>query len=137
METEQDKIDYIRTTLGAQMVYKVVPTKMVITQPYMLSMGGDKASCAIFTTKGDDGYAYPSEFLSESFLDEVIADKQANSDYQATIDEMFPEVEITDDMSEEEKTAAESSNANREVLLGANTCGIKTQQILTNFIPVE
>lgn len=130
-ETEEQKIAYIRQVLSQQVVYKIVPSQMVITQPYMLHMGGAYASCAIYTTKG--AYAYPSEFIGADFLDEVIEDKVSNEEYKAIIDQMYPQMEITDEMSEDEVTAAQTNNATRELLLGENTCGIKTQQILTNF----
>jgi len=135
--THEDRVEYIRQVMSAQVVYKIVPEKMVITQPYMLHMGGQYASCAVFTTKTENGYAYPSDFLGKEFFDSVIEEKLSNADYQALIDQMYPETEITDSMSEEEKTAAQTSNATRALLLGENTCGIKTQQTLTNFTPVQ
>ena len=135
--THEDRVAYIRQVMSAQVVYKIEPVEMVITQPYMLHMGGQYASCAVFTTKGENGYAYPQDFLSAEFFDAIIEDKVTNAEYKALVDQMFPETEITDTMSEEEKTAAQTVNATRALLLAENTCGIKTQQTLTNFIPAE
>lgn len=135
--TQEDKVAYIRQVMSMQVVYKIVPEKMVITQPYMLHLGGQYASCAIYTSKSENGYAYPSDFLGSEFFDAVIEDKLNNAEYKALVDQMYPETEITDTMSEDEKTAAATSNAMRALLLGENTCGIKTQQTLTNFTPVE
>lgn len=133
-ENDEQKAAYIEQVLSQQVVYKVVPEKIVITQPYMLFMGAQSA-CAAFTTKTDNGYAYP--FLSEGFLDQMIKDKLDDEAYKAMIDQVYPETEITDDMSEGDKTKAEQINASREILLGENTCGIVTQEILTNFTPAE
>lgn len=134
---EQAKLDYIGTVLTQQMVYKIVPSKMVITQPYMLHLGGQYASCAAFTTKQDGAYAYPSELLPTEFFDAIIEDKLNNEEYKQLIEETYPVVEINDDMSEEEIASAQTNNQMHDLLLGANTCGIKTQQILTNFTPVD
>lgn len=133
-ENDEQKAAYIEQVLSQQVVYKVVPEKIVITQPYMLFMGAQSA-CAAFTTKTDNGYAYP--FLSEEFLDQMIKDKLEDEAYKAMIDQAFPETEITDDMSEEDKAKAEQINTSRQLLLGENTCGIVTQEVLTNFTPAE
>lgn len=134
MENDEQKAQYIEQTMQAEVIYKIVPERIVITQPYMLFMG-EQSACSAFTTKGDNGYAYP--FLSEGFLDQIINDKVSDEEYKAAIDQMFPETEITDDMSDEDKAKAEQSNASRAILLGENTCGIATQEILTNFTPAE
>lgn len=135
--TEEARIEYIRQVMSMQVVYKIVPSEMVITQPYMLHMGGKYASCAIFTSKGENGYGYPDDFINDSFFDAIIEDKVNSAEYKAMVDQMFPETEITDTMSDEEKAAAENVNATRALLLGENTCGIKTQQTLTNFTPAN
>lgn len=135
-ETKEQKIAYIKQVLTQQVVYKIVPSMMVITQPYMLHMGGAYASCAIYTNK-DAGYKYPSEFVSAEFLDAIIGEKVTNEEYLKKIDELYPAVEIVEGMSEDEVKVAQTNNATRDLLLGNNTCGIKTQQILTNFTPAK
>lgn len=135
--THEDRVAYIRQVMSAQVVYKIEPVSMVITQPYMLHLGGAYASCAIFTTKTENGYAYPSDFLGREFFDAIIEDKLSNKEYLALVDQMYPETAITDTMSDDEKTAAQTTMAMRALLLGENTCGIKTQQTLTNFTPVK
>lgn len=127
------KVAYIEKVLSQQIVYKVVPSKIVVTQPYMLHLGGQYAACSIWTTKSANGYAYPDDFLSDSFLDMIIADKLSNKEFLNAVDAQYPEKTITDSMSDEEKKTAETSNAMRSLLLGENTCGIMTQQTLTDF----
>ncbi len=133
MADDNAKIAYIEKVLGQQVVYKVVPSKIVVTQPYMLHLGGQYASCAIWTTKSANGYAYPDSFVSDAFLDEIIADKLSNKTFLSAVDAQYPEKSVTDSMSDDEKKAVETNNAMRALLLGENTCGIKTQQTLTDF----
>jgi len=125
------KIDYITKIMSREVVYKIVPSRIVVTQPYLLPLGGQYASCAAYTTKSDSGYAYP--FVSEQFLDDLLAAKKDNADYQAIIDKMFPDTPLKDGATDDEKKTWESNQASRTILMGDNACGYKTQFILENF----
>ena len=87
--------------MSREVVYKIVPSRIVVTQPYLLPLGGQYASCAAYTTKSDSGYAYP--FVSEQFLDDLLAAKKDNADYQAIIDKMFPDTPLKDGATDDEK----------------------------------
>lgn len=125
------KIDYITKIMSREVVYKIVPSRIVVTQPYLLPLGGEYAACKAYTTKTDGSYAYP--FVSSKFLDDLVSAKKDNADYQAVIDQMFPDTPLKADATDDEKKAWQASQASRTLLMGDNACGFKTQFILENF----
>ena len=80
----EGKLAYITNCIngGAMVVYEVVPTRIVVTAPFLMNMSPTMANAARFTQQqeGETKYSYDLE-ISEAFLDKLVAYK---NDYLAT-----------------------------------------------------
>lgn len=74
------KLGYIEKQLkgGAMVIYEVVPTRIIITAPFLINMSPSMINGVNFVTQleGEKKYAYDL-LLSESFLDALVAYKAA------------------------------------------------------------
>ena len=74
------KLGYITNCIngGAMVVYEVVPTRIVVTAPFLMNMSPTMANAARFTQQqeGEAKYSYDLE-ISEAFLDKLVAYKNA------------------------------------------------------------
>ncbi len=72
------KLGYIEKQLtgGAMVIYEVIPTRIVITAPFLINMSPSMTNGVTFVTaqEGEKKYAYDL-LLNESFLDELVAYK--------------------------------------------------------------
>ena len=77
-EVRAGKLGYITNCLngGAMVVYEVIPTRIVVTAPFLMNMSPTMANAARFTAvqEGESKYAYTLG-LSEAFLDKLVAYK--------------------------------------------------------------
>ncbi len=74
------KLSYIEKQLtgGAMVIYEVVPTRIIITAPFLINMSPTMINGVTFVTQqeGEPKYAYDL-LLSEAFLDALVAYKAA------------------------------------------------------------
>jgi len=128
------KLAYIGNLIsgGSMVIYEIIPSKIIITCPFMINMAPQMMNGAIYTTKTDDGYAYCLG-INESFLDMVIAYKNeylSNPDNLAAVEEyysagMYPMLD--------EYCAMYGMPTCLEYALMDNSCaGMKTQ---TTYVP--
>ena len=130
------KLTYITNVLnsGAYVVYEVVPSKIIITAPFMICMAPTMNNAVKFTTvqAGDDKYDYNLD-ITDEFIDMAIAyknaymadeaNKTAVEEYYAT--GMYPMLD--------EYCAQYGAPTSLECVLMDNSCaGLKTQ---TTYIP--
>ncbi len=77
-EIRAAKLAYISNLVngGASLVYEIIPTRIVVTAPFLMNMSPTMANAARFTTamEGETKYDY-SLCLSASFLDMLVAYK--------------------------------------------------------------
>ena len=131
----EGKLSYITNVLnsGAYVVYEIVPSKIVITAPFMTCMSPTMNNAFTYTMvqEGDDKYAYDLD-ISDAFLDMAIAYKNsylADSANQKTIEEyyatgMYPMLD--------EYCAQYGAPTSLECALLDNSCaGLKTQTTYT------
>ena len=76
----EGKLAYITKSVtgGAMVIYEVIPTRIIITAPFLMNMSPSMANGGRFTQQqeGAPKYNYTLE-ISESFLDELVAFKNA------------------------------------------------------------
>ena len=73
------KLGYITKSVtgGAMVIYEVVPTRIVVTAPFLMNMSPSMANGGRFTQQeGEKKYNYDLE-ISEAFLDKLVAYKNA------------------------------------------------------------
>ena len=77
-EIRAGKLGYITNSLssGAMVIYEVIPTRIVVTAPFLMNMSPSMANGARFTAvqEGEPKYAYTLG-LTEGFLDKLVAFK--------------------------------------------------------------
>ena len=93
-EIRTAKLEYITNTVskGASVYYEIIPTKIVITAPFLMNLSPTMANAATFTTEmtgASSRYNY-SLGLTDAFIDKLV-------DYKAAF--------IADDTGKEEVTA--------------------------------
>ena len=83
-EIRECKLSYITTSIssGSMVVYEVVPTRIIVTAPFLMNMAPQMSNAALYTTvqDGEDRYTYDL-LLSDDFLNQLVAFK---ADYVAT-----------------------------------------------------
>lgn len=130
------KLAYIGTNLnaGSMVVYEIIPSRIVITAPFLMNMAPTMANASMNTTvqEGEDKYAYALG-LSDEFIDALIAYKNAfmaTEEGMAVVNEyyttgMFPTLDSY--------CAAYGMPTSLEyALMDNNAAGLKTQ---TTYIP--
>ncbi len=79
-EIRAAKLAYITNSIsrGAMVIYEIVPSKIILTAPFLMNMVPQMSNGATFTTvqEGEDKYAYDL-FLTDEFLDKLVAYKAA------------------------------------------------------------
>ena len=132
------KLAYIGNQLngGAMVIYEVVPTRIIITAPFLINMSPSMTNGVQFVTQqeGEKKYAYDL-LLSESFLDALVDYKAA---YIAT-EEGKAEVEAHYATGMypmlDQYCAAYGAPTSLQICLMPNTAaGLKTQ---TTWVPAE
>ena len=132
------KMGYIQNQIlgGAMVIYEVVPTRIIITAPFLINMSPSMTNGVQFVTQleGEKKYAYDL-LLSESFLDTLVAYKAA---YIAT-PEGLAEVEAHYATGMypmlDQYCAAYGAPTSLQICLMPNTAaGLKTQ---TTWTPAE
>ena len=85
------KMAYIAKNVagGAMVIYEIIPTRIVVTAPFLMNMSPSMANGGIFTKQqeGEDKYAYSLE-ISDAFLDKLIAYKNAYMATEAGLEEV-------------------------------------------------
>ncbi|MBQ8554344.1 MAG: FMN-binding protein [Clostridia bacterium] len=137
-EIRAGKLGYITNSLssGAMVIYEVVPTRIIVTAPFLMNMSPTMANAARFTAvqEGETKYNYALG-LSESFLDQLVAYK---NEYIATAEGleavkayyttgMYP-------MLDGYCAAYGAPTSLDLALLTTNAAGLKTQ---TTWLPAE
>ncbi len=79
-EIRAAKLAYATKTItgGASVVYEIIPSKIVVTAPFLMNLVPQMANAIRFTTaqEGEDKYAYDLD-LTDAFIDKLIAYKNA------------------------------------------------------------
>ena len=135
-EIRAAKLAYITNLIngGASIVYEIIPSRIVITAPFLMNMSPTMANAAAFTTvqEGTPKYNY-TLCLRESFLDMLVAYKNevlATEEGAAMVNEyyttgMFPTLD--------QYCASYGAPTSLELaLMTNNAAGLKTQ---TTYIP--
>lgn len=134
-EIREGKLGYITSSLssGSMVVYEVIPTRIIITAPFLMNMAPQMSNGAMYATvqEGEDRYHYDL-LLSDAFLDQLVAYK---ADFIAT-DEGKAEVEayystgmypMLDEMCAQYGVATSLEMA----LMPTSAAGLKTQTTWT------
>ena len=130
------KLAYISKLIngGSMVIYEVVPSKIVITAPFMLNMVPSYSNATKFTTvqEGEDKYAYDLD-ITDEFLDMVIAYKNeylADEANKAAVEEYYSSAMF---QMLDQYAAAYGMPTSLEYALADNSAaGIKTQ---TTWMP--
>ena len=132
------KMAYIAKNVsgGAMVIYEVVPTRIVVTAPFLMNMSPSMANGGRFTQvqEGEKKYSYDLE-ISDAFLDKLIAYKNAYMATEAGLEEvktyystgMYP---MLDGMCATYGMPTSLDYA----LMPTNAAGLKTQ---TTYLPVS
>ena len=134
-EIREGKLGYITSSIssGSMVVYEVIPTRIIITAPFLMNMAPQMSNGAMYATvqEGEDRYHYDL-LLSDAFLDQLVAYK---ADFIAT-DEGKAEVEayystgmypMLDEMCAQYGVATSLEMA----LMPTSAAGLKTQTTWT------
>jgi hypothetical protein len=135
------KFAYIEKQLtgGAMVIYEVVPTRIIITAPFLINMSPSMTNGVKFVTQqeGEKKYAYDL-LLNESFLDALVAYKAA---YIAT-EEGKAEVEAhyatgMYPMLDQYAAAFGAPTSLQICMMPTTAAGLKTQTTWTPAEPVD
>lgn len=132
------KLEYITKTVngGAMVIYEIVPTKIVITAPFMINMVPQMSNATRFTTvqEGEQKYAYTLD-ITDEFLDMAIAYKNeflADENNVAAVEEYYGSMMFQ--MLDQYAAMMGQPTSLECALVGNSAAGLKTQ---TTWTPAE
>ena len=137
-EIRAGKLEYITKTInaGTMVAYEVVPTKIVITAPFLMNMVPQMSNAVKFTTvqPGEDKYAYTLD-ITDEFIDMAMVYKNeflADEANVAAVTEYYssPMFQMLDQYCAQYNSPTSLDFA----LMNDNLAGLKTQ---TTYIPAE
>lgn len=135
-EIRAAKLGYITKTLssGAMVVYEVVPTRIIVTAPFLMNMSPTMANAARFTTQqeGEDRYAYDL-CISDALMDKLVAYKCAALDQPGGVDAVTAYYSAGMYPMLDQYCAGMGAPTSLELALSrTNAAGLKTQ---TTYVP--